>query len=55
MTTTVEGRERYGVIVRSPRDLRGDPRAIAEQVLVPMPGSAKIPIGHVARVARTEL
>ncbi len=29
VTTTVEGRERFGVIVRYPRELRGDPQAIA--------------------------
>ena len=29
MTTTVEGRERYGVVVRYPRELRDTPQAIA--------------------------
>ena len=29
VTTTVEGRERYGVTIRYPRDLRCDPQAIA--------------------------
>jgi Cu(I)/Ag(I) efflux system membrane protein CusA/SilA len=29
VTTTVEGRERFGVIVRYPRELRADPQAIA--------------------------
>ena len=29
VTTTVEGRERYGVTVRYPRELRGDPQQIA--------------------------
>ncbi|HYQ90628.1 MAG TPA: efflux RND transporter permease subunit, partial [Candidatus Competibacteraceae bacterium] len=37
VTTTVEGRERFGVSVRYPRDLRSDPQAIATQVLVPIP------------------
>jgi copper/silver efflux system protein len=54
VTTTVEGRERYGVIVRYPRDLRDDPRAIAEQVLVPTPGGAMVPLGQVVRVSLTE-
>ena len=36
VTTTVEGLERYGVIVRYPRDFRSDPTAIASQVLVPI-------------------
>jgi copper/silver efflux system protein len=35
MTTTVEGRERYGVLVRYPRELRDTPEAIAREVLVP--------------------
>lgn len=54
VTTTVEGRERYGVNVRYPRDLRDDPRSIAEQVLVPTPGGAMVPLGQVARVGLTE-
>ncbi|MCK7475944.1 MAG: hypothetical protein MZV49_26125 [Rhodopseudomonas palustris] len=37
VTTTVEGRERFGVIVRYPRELRDDPQAIAREVLVPLP------------------
>lgn len=52
-TTTVEGRERYGVIVRYPRDLRDDPQAIASQVLVPTPGGAMVPLGQVAKIAIT--
>ncbi len=36
VTTTVEGLERYGVVVRYPRDYRSDPDAIATQVLVPV-------------------
>jgi Cu(I)/Ag(I) efflux system membrane protein CusA/SilA len=32
VTTTVEGRERYGVTVRYPRELRGDPQQIAREV-----------------------
>ncbi|MBI2313941.1 MAG: efflux RND transporter permease subunit [Betaproteobacteria bacterium] len=50
VTTTVEGRERFGVIVRYPRELRNDPQAIATQVLVPVMGGAMIPLGQVARV-----
>ena len=38
VTTTVEGLERYSVVVRYPRDFRSDPVAIATQVLVPVPG-----------------
>jgi Cu(I)/Ag(I) efflux system membrane protein CusA/SilA len=52
ITTTVEGRERYGVNIRYPRDFRSDPRAIASEVLVPMPGGGTVPLGEVARVER---
>src|ERR1700687_5614212 len=36
VTTTVEGRERYTVSIRYPRDYRSDPQAIAAEVLIPM-------------------
>ncbi|MCP3429971.1 efflux RND transporter permease subunit, partial [Opacimonas viscosa] len=32
VTTTVEGRERYAVNIRYPRELRDDPQAIATEV-----------------------
>ena len=51
VTTTVEGRERYTVNVRYPRDLRGDPRAIARDVLVSMPGGGTVPLGDVSKVS----
>jgi Cu(I)/Ag(I) efflux system membrane protein CusA/SilA len=54
VTTTVEGRERFGVIVRYPRDLRSDPQAIATQVLVPVMGGAMVPLGQVAKVRLTQ-
>ena len=55
VTTTVEGRERFGVIVRYPRELRGDPERIAREVLVPVMGEmgrpqAMVPLGQLARV-----
>jgi Cu(I)/Ag(I) efflux system membrane protein CusA/SilA len=50
ITTTVEGRERYGVITRYPRELRSDPDSIAREVLVPVMGGALIPLGQMARV-----
>ena len=40
VTTTVEGLERYTVVVRYPRDFRSDPEAIARQVLVPVMNAA---------------
>ncbi|WP_090957872.1 efflux RND transporter permease subunit [Nitrosospira sp. Nsp18] len=50
LTTTVEGRERFGVAVRYPRELRQDPLAIATQILVPLPNGGMIPLGQVASV-----
>jgi Cu(I)/Ag(I) efflux system membrane protein CusA/SilA len=55
VTTTVEGRERFGVTVRYPRDLRSDPQAIAREVLVPLPGemggaATMLPLGQLAEV-----
>ena len=38
VTTTVEGRERYTVSIRYPRDYRSDPQAIATEVLIPIAG-----------------
>jgi len=55
LTTTVEGRERFGVTVRYPRELRDDPAKIAANVLVPamseMGGPVvMVPLGQVAQV-----
>ena len=50
VTTTVEGRERYGVSLRYPRELRDNPGAIAADVSVPLPGGGSVPLGEVARV-----
>ena len=50
VTTTVEGRQRFGVIVRYPRDLRDDPESIAENVLVNTGAGTAIPLGQLARV-----
>ncbi len=47
---TVEGRERYSVNVRYPRELRDDVQKIRE-VLVPARGGLQIPLGQIARVA----
>jgi len=51
VTTTVEGRERYAVSIRYPRDYRSDPEAIATQVLIPMPGGGTVPLGQVAKIS----
>ncbi len=53
VTTVVEGRERYTVSVRYPRDVRSDPQAIAREVLVSLPNGASIPLGAVAKVELT--
>jgi Cu(I)/Ag(I) efflux system membrane protein CusA/SilA len=55
ITTTVEGRARFGVIVRYPRDARSTPEAIEREVLVALPAemgkpAATIPLGQVAKV-----
>ncbi|MDP1942767.1 efflux RND transporter permease subunit, partial [Rhodoferax sp.] len=50
VTTTVEGRERFGVTVRYPRELRSDPQQIAREVLVPIMDGSMIPLGQVAKV-----
>jgi Cu(I)/Ag(I) efflux system membrane protein CusA/SilA len=51
VTQTVEGRERYSVNLRYPRDLRSDPQAVASQVTVNTPDGAAIPLGQIATVS----
>jgi Cu(I)/Ag(I) efflux system membrane protein CusA/SilA len=51
VTTTVEGRERYTVSIRYPRDYRSDPQAIASQVLIPLDTGGTVPLGEVAKVS----
>ena len=53
VTTTVEGRERYSVAIRYPRDLRSDPQGIAKDVLVSLPGGGTVPLGEVADIKLT--
>ena len=58
VTTTVEGRERFGVVVRYPRDARSDPERIAREVLVPVAGemggaAVMVPLGQLAKVQIT--
>jgi len=50
VTTTVEGRERYTVNIRYPRDLRSNPQSIASDVLVPLQGGGTVPLGEVANI-----
>src|SRR5258708_26062562 len=51
VTTTVEGRERYAVTIRYPRDYRSDPQAIATEVLIPTADGGTVPLGQVAKVS----
>lgn len=44
MTTTVEGRERYGIRIRYPRELRNDPEAL-KRILIPTASGQQIPLG----------
>jgi copper/silver efflux system protein len=53
VTTTVEGRQRFSVNTRYPRDLRDDPKKIASDTLVPMPAGGVIPLAEVASVQLT--
>ncbi|MBA7465466.1 Cation efflux system protein CusA [subsurface metagenome] len=53
VTTTVEGRQRFTVNMRYPRDLRDNPRAITSDILVPMPAGGAVPLGEVAKVEPT--
>ena len=46
---TIAGRERYGVLVRYPRELRDDPQKIA-RTLVATPSGAQVELGQLARI-----
>jgi Cu(I)/Ag(I) efflux system membrane protein CusA/SilA len=52
ITTTVEGRERYPVRVRYPRELRDDPESL-KKILVPTNSGAQIPLGELAELKYT--
>ncbi|MBI4917586.1 MAG: efflux RND transporter permease subunit [Acidobacteria bacterium] len=49
VTTTIEGRERYPVNVRYPRELREDVGQL-QRVLVPTPSGAQVPLAQVADI-----
>jgi len=51
ITTTVEGRERYNVALRYPRDYRNNPQAIANEVLIPTPSGGTVPLSEVATIS----
>jgi Cu(I)/Ag(I) efflux system membrane protein CusA/SilA len=46
VTSTVEGRERFPVRVRYPRELRDDPESLGK-ILIPTPTGAQIPLSQV--------
>lgn len=49
MSTTVEGRERYGIRIRYPRELRDDPETI-KKVLIPSANGSQIPLGELVEI-----
>ena len=53
ITTAVEGRERYAVNLRLPRDLRSDPESIARNVRVSGSTGVSVPLGEVADIKLT--
>jgi len=53
LTNTVEGRERYPVRVRYPRELRDDPDALKE-ILIPTNQGVQIPLGVLVKVNYTK-
>ena len=52
VTTTIEGRERYAVSLRYPRELRQDLKELS-RALIPIPSGGSIPIGQVAALSLT--
>lgn len=49
LTTTVEGRERYSVRVRYPKELRNEPDKLM-RILVPTPDGNQIPLGQLTKM-----
>jgi Cu(I)/Ag(I) efflux system membrane protein CusA/SilA len=49
VSQSVEGRERYGIIVRYARGFRDDPEAL-KRILVPTPAGAQVPLAQLARI-----
>jgi len=49
LTQTVEGRERYGIRVRYPRELRGNPSDL-EQIYIPVSTGSPIPLSELASI-----
>ncbi|MBF0124399.1 MAG: efflux RND transporter permease subunit [Magnetococcales bacterium] len=51
VTTLLNGRERYNVALRYPRDSRSDPQQIANEVLLTAMDGTMVPLGQVAQVS----
>ena len=49
MTTTVEGRERYGIRIRYPRELRNDPDVL-KRIYLPTASGRQIPLGDLITI-----
>ena len=49
LTQTVEGRERYGIRVRYPRELRGNPTDL-KQIYIPVEKGRSIPLSELAKI-----
>lgn len=49
ISTTVEGRERYPIRIRYPREYRDEPEKLLK-VLIPTPTGAQIPLGQLVRL-----
>lgn len=49
MTTTVEGRERYSIRIRYPRELRDDPDVL-ERIYLPTANGQQIPLGDLVTI-----
>ena len=50
VTTTIEGRQRFNVAVRYPRELRDRPETIGRDILVPVMNGAMVPLGQLASI-----
>jgi copper/silver efflux system protein len=52
VTTTVEGRERYVVAIRYPRELRSDVQSLSREVQIALPnGKGTVSLGDVAKIS----
>ena len=50
LTTTVEGLERYTINLRYDRDFRSNLKALRDDVVIPTPAGAQVPLGELADI-----